>query len=54
VAALMFLYGLGLKGYYTDVVLIIAMSVTLAVNFHACNFIELRELSLMQIIKLNA
>ena len=36
VTALLFLYGLGLKGYYTGVVLIIAMLLTLAGSFQAC------------------
>jgi hypothetical protein len=34
--ALLFLYGLGLKGYYTGVVLIIAVLLTLAGSFQAC------------------
>ena len=33
--ALLFLYGLGLKGYYTGVVLIIAVLLTLAGSFQA-------------------
>ena len=33
---LLFLYGLGLKGYYTGVVLIIAVLLTFAGSFQAC------------------
>ena len=33
---LLFLYGFGLKGYYTGVVLIIALLLTLAGSFQAC------------------
>ncbi len=36
VTALLFLYGLGLKGYYTGEVLIIAVLLTLAGSFQAC------------------
>ena len=36
VTALLFLYGLGLKGYYTGGVLIIAVLLTLAGSFQAC------------------
>ena len=36
VTALLFLYGFGLKGYYTGVVLIIAVLLTLAGSFQAC------------------
>jgi hypothetical protein len=34
--ALLFLYVLGLKGYYTGVVLLIAVLLTLAGSFQAC------------------
>ena len=36
VTALLFLYALGLKGYYTGVVLIIALLLTLSGSFQAC------------------
>ncbi len=36
VTSLLFLYGLGLKGYYTGVILIIAVLLTLAGSFQAC------------------
>ncbi len=36
ITALLFLYGFGLKGYYTGIVVIIAFLCTLAGGFQAC------------------